>query len=297
MESSSDGERFIMEEKPMAVYLETNALRKLTDYTCEQEHVYTSVFSVFELLSGATEKDFKVRKACLERIKKHKLEIRGPMIDKLFAKLIDHDEYNPFAYKRIMGIFRATLPKKYSFDSYKNLPKRGMNDKPDSKPALTWLKDWDDNIASIAPNVGPVFEDETSDYIKLIYNKDGVKGLAKHFWDKIYYGRIDDKRLSHLIPFVGNDEVQKFRDKIEMLFSKYNYKLFMTAQAVIFAKAYFINGNTQDRNNPSDLLHLLYLCEGDKFVSNDKIYHTISEACPEFNYIHLNEEKALSELI
>ena len=80
----------------MSIYLETNALRKLTNYTCE-ESVYTSIFSIFELLSGITEEDFKIRKDCLERINKQKIEIRGPMIDKLFMDLLSITEFNPFA--------------------------------------------------------------------------------------------------------------------------------------------------------------------------------------------------------
>jgi len=68
-------------EDKMTVYLETNALRKLTDYTYA-ETVYTFIFSVFELLSGISEKDFNIRKACLERIDKQQVEIRGSMIEK-----------------------------------------------------------------------------------------------------------------------------------------------------------------------------------------------------------------------
>lgn len=70
----------------------------------------------------------------------------------------------------------------------------------------------------------------------------------------------------------------------------------MTAQATIFAKSYFINGNTSDKNNPCDLLHLLYLGENDTLVSNDKIYQTIEKACEEFKLITINDEKSLSNL-
>ncbi len=66
---------------------------------------------------------------------------------------------------------------------------------------------------------------------------------------------------------------------------------------MVFAKVYFINGNTQNSNNASDLLHLLYLNKDDKFISNDKIYQTVLEACPEFQLIVLNNEKNLFDLI
>ena len=113
----------------------------------------------------------------------------------------------------------------------------------------------------------------------------------------MYQGRFDERRLSHAEGFVGTDAVKAIRHEIDALFSRYSYKLFIQAQAAIFSKAYFINGNTQNSNNASDLLHLLYLNENDKFVSNDNIYIDISEACPDFELLFLDKERALSELI
>lgn len=285
------------EEEMMAVYLETNALRKLTDYSCE-EAVYTSIFSIFELLSGMSEKDFAIRKACLERIDKQQVEIRDPMIDKLFMGLLGIDGYNSFAYEMIMDTYRAALKaKNYSdFDGIRLLV-TDINNVTKFIHARTWLKDWDNNISSITSNITSVFQDENREYIKQIYRKDGVKGLSKHFWDKIYQNRIDEDRLSHAEGFVGAETIKTIRQETDILFSKYSYKLFIQAQAAIFSKSYFINGNTQDANNASDLLHLLYLSENDKFVSNDNIYKTISEACPEFDLIVLDNEKHLSELL
>lgn len=281
----------------MSIYLETNALRKLTNYTCE-ESVYTSIFSIFELLSGITEEDFKIRKACLERINKQKIEIRGPMIDKLFMDLLGITEFNPFAYQMIIDTYHAAVQaENYSDFNNIKLLVTDINNKTEFIHAHTWLKNWDDNISNITKNINPLFEDENKEYIKQIYNKDGVKGLSKHFWYKMYNNRIDEGRLSHAEGFIGTDAVETIRQETDNLFLKYSYKLFIAAQAVIFSKAYFINGNTQNPNNASDLLHLLYLNENDKFVSNDKIYQTISEACPEFELIVLDKEKNLSELM
>lgn len=281
----------------MSVYLETNALRKLTNYTCK-EPVYTSIFSIFELLSGITEKDFAIRKACLRRIEEQKIEIRGPMIDKLFMDLLGITENNPYTSKMIMDIYYATLKAEnyFRFNDFVLLV-TDKNNKKNSIHARTWLKNWDDNISNITNNFNPILEDENKEYIKQIYNKDGVKGLSKHFWYKMYSNRIDEEKLSHAEAFVGSDAVENARQEADILFSKYNFKLFSEAQAVIFAKAFFINGNTQNANNASDLLHLLYLNENDKFVSNDKIYQTISEACPEFKLVVLDNEKNLFDLI
>lgn len=276
----------------MAIYLETNALRKLTSYSCE-EYAYTSIFSIFELLSGITEENFEIRKACLLRIKKQKLEIRGPMIDKLFGKLVGKEEYNSFAYKMIRDIYTATLKaRKYSF--FNDL--RLLINKNENLHALTWLRSWDNKIQTITNNLSSIFEDEDRIYIKRIYEKSGVTALAEHFWNKYYTNRIDEERLSHAAAFLAPGAEEELRQETDALFSKYNYKLFMVSQAVVFSKAFFINGNTQNKNNASDLLHLLYLDKNTKFVSNDKIYQTILEACPYFKLAVLNNEKNLSDL-
>ena len=86
------------------------------------------------------------------------------------------------------------------------------------------------------------------------------------------------------------------RSRIDELFSRYNFKLFIKAHA-IFIKAFYIDGGKQDRNNPSDILHLLYLDEGDKLVSSDKIFETVKEAAEEFQYLKLEQNKKLDELI
>lgn len=281
----------------MSVYLETNALRKLTNYTCK-ESVYTSIFSIFELLSGITEKDFEIRKACLKRIEEQKIEIHGPMIDKLFMDLFGITEYNRFACEMIMDIYHAALnAESYSCFNKIRLLTTDIHNNRDAIHACTWLKNWDENISNIINNVDSIFENENKEYIKKIYSKDGTKGLARHFWWKMNSDRIDEEKLSHAEAFIGADAVINVRQKTDELFSKYNYKLFLVAQAVIFSKAFFIDGNTQNVNNASDLLHLLYLNENDKFVSNDKIYQTITKACPELQLVVLDNEKNLSDLI
>lgn len=281
----------------MAVYLETNALRKLTNYDCD-EPVYTSIFSIFELLSGMSEKDFQIRKACLERISNCDIKIQGPMIDQLFMEMIGENGYNADACRMICDTYQMTLSA-HCFSDYKEIKlflKDEKREKGEEISAYTWMRNWDKHISQITTQIYKVFEDESKDYIKKIYDKNGERGLADYFWDKFLNNKIDEERLSHAEGFVGAEAVEKFRQEMDKIFSKYNFELFMKAQAVIFSKAYFINGGTQNSNNASDLLHLLYLDEGDLFVSNDKIYQTISEACPKFNLIVLHNERNLSDL-
>ncbi len=280
----------------MSVYLETNALRKLVDYSCD-EPVCTSIFSIFELLSGITKEDFEIRKACLKRISETRIKVRGPMIDKLFMDLVDETDYNQFAYEMILDIFKAVI-RVNDFSQIEKLQLLITNkdDKMERINALEWLKNWDNNIANITRNIQVLFEDDDRQFIVQLYNKGGIKELADYYWEKLFINRLDENRMLHAEAFIGSENIEEIRRKTDTLFENYSFKLFLTAQAAVFSKAYFINGNTQNANNASDLLHLLYLNKEDKYVSNDKIYQMIAEACPEFTLVPIDKEKRLSDL-
>ena len=252
----------------MAIYLETNALRKLTDYNCNQP-VVTSIFSIFELLSGVKDQnDYHIRRQCLQRVNKQNMEIRIPMIDKLLGV----PDYNKYAAEMIMDIYGYVL-KTEAFSNFQLVKlKVGRNDGSiDYISANDWLKNWDEKITEITKKSGSLFSDEDKSAIRKIYNDEKEAGLAKHFIEQIFNPGI-----------IGD--------------SSYAYKLFMTAQYVVFTLAW-LNGNTQNKNNASDLLHLLYIEQDDKFISNDKIYQTIKNACSSFSFIPLDNQKKLSELI
>lgn len=284
----------------MSVYLETNALMKLTSYKCK-ESVWTSIFSIFEILSGLTEKEYEARKACLRRIKEEKMEIKGPMPAPILMNLfeIPYDaKYNESMCEMIIDMCHAVLEN----EDYSKFIDRDILfiDKINIRrieDALAGLKKLDDSISGMTKNLDRLFEGENKDYISQIYDTTGIKGLADYFWMKFYDNQLNEERLSHAEPFAGTDVIATSRQKMKILFSKYNFKLFLRAQAAIFAVAYFINGNSQDKNNPSDLAHLLYLDENDIFVSNDKLFQRVLEACPEFKLIVLPDKKNLADLI
>lgn len=283
----------------MSVYLETNALRKLTSYKCK-EPVWTSIFSIFEFLSGITEEEYDVRKACLRRIKEEKIEIKGPMpatiLLNLFEKPYDA-KHHESVREMIMDMYRVVLEEQNYFKFIdREILFIDKVSKIRIEDALAGLKKWDDSISGMTKNLDRFFDGENKEYICQIYDTKGIKGLADYFWTKYYDNQLNEERLSHAEPFAGTDVVAAVRQKMKTLFSKYNIKLFLRAQAAIFAEAYFINGNSQDKNNPSDLAHLLYLDEKDIFVSNDNLFQRVLEACPDFKLAILHNERELTDL-
>lgn len=281
----------------MALYLETNSLRKLTDYSFDKCEVVTSIFSIFELLAGITEKDYHIRRSCLIRIKEQGVKIKIPMVDELFIKMIGESGYNQLSVPMITDIWHAAceIEDFNIFQNYRLFRTNAEGETIIIEP-LEWLRGWDTGISGIGKNIENLFVDQNQDYIRKIYNEKSYRGLAEYFFMQYYNNRLDENKLGHIEPFVDPQELNEIRCKLEHLFEQYNYRLFMTAQAVIFAKAFFINGGTAGRNDPSDLLHLLYLDRNDILISNDKIFETISEAIDDFHFIKMNNEKKLTEL-
>jgi len=70
------------------LYFETNALIKLRNYGCNG-NAYTSVFALFELISGITNQcEFDKRKACIIKVIDPKLHIKPKMVDQIFCELV-----------------------------------------------------------------------------------------------------------------------------------------------------------------------------------------------------------------
>lgn len=283
------------------IYLETNAVRKLTDFKCDNK-VFTSVFVLFELISGINNSEqFRIRKANIEKIFSQEIYIVNKMVDQVLCELVreDKNKYDPEKGNIIYSNARKILKMKSYEDFVKEKIVFYHCDPILYKNEISiqsWLKQWDDRISNIRLSLPKVFN-EDKNFIKKIYQNDGMKGLAQYYWGRLEENKLDERRIGHASAFCSKDEIEYVREENERMFSTYNFRLFMTAQAIIFAKAIYIDGGTQDKNNPSDLLHLLYLEEGDQLVSNDKIYSIIAEGIEDFHYIKIGKEKNLSDLL
>lgn len=276
------------------IYLETNAIIKLADYKCKGE-VFTSVFALFELISGMNRDDFEIRRANIKKIFDSNIQIEKKMIDQILCEFADQESYNPQIYKYIFRIAKKVVKSK-NYDEFVAYEIVVDHDSLQKVNALSWLRDWDKKISTICDKCQYMMH-EDKDYIKQKYKEEGIKGLAKHFARKYEDNMIDENRLNHASGFILNTEVEYIKKRIRQRFTQYNFRLFIVAQAVIFAKSIYIDGGAQDKNNPSDLLHLLYLQENDCLISNDKIYNVIAEGIDDFHFISLNKEKKLVELI
>lgn len=272
----------------LAIYLETNALRKLTDYKYDGTE-YTSIFSIFELLSGVKENDFYKRKACIERIEKQKLTIRGPMIDKVYYSFFNSKDYNEYAYKEIKDVYHIFLKSK-TFDDFRNVKKLHNNKE---FYVLEWLIEWDKNISKITTNIQNILKNYFQDV-----NKKPFREIYQNYGEQEFLNHI----IFTLCNFIRNDNNIKDKYVINHIYEtgliyKYNFRLFTYAQILIFAISFFLHGGTSDKNTAQDLIHLLYLSENDILVSNDRIYKNIANGIHFFKLAELSNEKKLSDLL
>lgn len=283
------------------LYLETSAIRKLTDYKCSND-VFTSVFVLFELISGITNEDeFFKRRACIKRIIDQNIVIEKRMVDQILFELVGEQNYRKNTYDSIYAI-AEDITKLNSFEECRNLKISFTHETPiyytEQVSVLSWLQNWDENISNLHKNSGNMFHEDKG-FILGLFNQGGLKAIAQYYWNLYEGSKFDERRIGALSAFISDNIASKFEKDINYTFSQYNFRLFITAQALIFAKSKYLNGGYQDKNNPSDLLHLLYLDRGDKMVSCDNIFCYISEGINDFDFINLNEktERSLSELI
>lgn len=282
------------------IYIETGALRKLLDYNHES-NVYTSIFVLFELISGISNNDeFVYRKACIKRIFEQQLIIKPKMVDQLICDFMGSDNYRNDFSTTVLRIAKD-ITMLNTFNEYKNLKITFTYDKPilhcKNTSVHSWLEDWDEKISNLIKTSGNMFA-ESKDFIKRLFEEKGVRGLSQYYWNLYEENRFNENRISSISTFVSENQAEKVKESIDLVFSQYSFRLFFTAQAVIFSKAKYIHGGTQDKNNPSDLLHLLYLEGGDSIVSSDGIYDIIAEALTDdFRLIKITNQKSLHELL
>lgn len=88
------------------IYLETNALRKITTYS-KEDNVYTSVFALFELISGINSKiEFDRRKAAVTRVIKKGIYIDWDYVDKKLCNFWGDDRYDKifsYTFKQLLN--------------------------------------------------------------------------------------------------------------------------------------------------------------------------------------------------
>lgn len=279
----------------MKKYLETSAIRKLQNI--KAENVYTSIFTLFELISGINSKEeFDIRKQTVEKIMQSEIYIDWDFVDKKLGSFFGHEQVDENFPNLLEGIIKAL--RKFSYKKFikENLYIEQKDGSVIAKNVMEYLKEKDQKIENMR-NICHVMFDESKTFIINKYKKEGLKGLAIYFWKKYEHYKFNTNRLNHAEAFVEEKQINLQKNKIEETYNKYNFKLFMTAQSIIFAKAVYIDGGTQNRNNPSDLLHLLYLNDKDsRIVSSDKIYKAIEGAIDYFKPIIINNEKDINEI-
>ena len=264
------------------------------------ENAYTSILTLFELISGINNKEeFNKRKQAVEKIMKTGIYIDWDFVDKKLCSFFEQKKYDKNFTKSFETVIKLFLNSSYKKFIEEKLYITQEDGSVRAKNILDYLKEKDKKIESMRNKCNVMFNEDKT-FIREKFNKEGLKGLATYFWDKYKHYKFNTDRLNHAEAFVGEKQINITKNKIEEIYNKYNFQLFMTAQSVIFAKAIYIDGGTQDRNNPSDLLHLLYLNDReDRFVSADhEIYSKISEAIEYFNPIIINDnDKDINEII
>lgn len=275
----------------MKYYLETNAL-----YSIEKikkigvNNCYTSIYSLFELVSGISESTFEKRKSILSKIYDSKIVIDYDMPENIIFKSFDASKDFYFEENRVESLIKQIL-EILKVDTYQEFTNSDMHKSMDFN--IKYFKRLDDfwnrgfTNATVTGNhrIKEVLKEERRGFVmnnrifELTTNKDLVHLFA--------YEPTLSKSIS-IFAFSGylkNHGVDKSEKEI---YESYNGLIDYYIQGISdYSDDKMIKFETPSENDFSDLTHLMYLRnnKNSTIVSDDKIFKKYFKG----NIIGINE--------
>ena len=255
----------------MRVYLDTSSIRKNSNVLInfKKGTVYTSVLAVFELLSGIKESDFYKRKKIIKNLLESSIAIDWETYKK--------KEYNVFkyAYDDIEGyVIKQMAEKVIDCESYKEYTEIKIYTDDDTYYTHESLEDFDENISKVGKAFSLIEKNVWSKLSKE-ERKNFKKNMERDDMLLPYIQLLSEISLTDLAEDISGhkrpDErymntIQKYDFSLDV-YLKYSNLLFVLSK---------MNGSEYGKNDTIDVLHLVYLVEGDMFISEDNIFKKLN---------------------
>lgn len=253
------------------IYLDTSSVRKNSNslINFKKGTVYTSVLAVFELLSGIKEEDFQKRKKIIKNLLKSSIAIDWETYKK--------KEYNAFQYPfdDIEGyVIKQMAEKIINCESYKEYTEVKIYTDKDTYYTHESLEDFDEGISSIGKEFSLIDKKVWSNLLKE-ERKRFKKCMEQDDMLLPYVQLLSEFSLIDLAEDISGykkpdkgyfDTIQKYDFSLE-IYLKYNNLLFTLCK---------MNGSECGKNDAIDMLHLVYLSEGDEIISEDNIFRKLN---------------------
>ena len=263
----------------MKYYLETNALysiekiRKVGVNNC-----YTSIYSLFELVSGINENNFQKRKHILDKIRNSKIDIDYDMPEKIIFDSFDVSQNFEFHENRVESLNRqiTEILKIGTYQEFVNSDiQNSINYDIKYFNSLDdlWNRGFTNAIVNGNQRIKRILEKENKGFVmdnKIFELKD-----TKDLTHLLAYEPALSKSIS-IIAFTGYLKKRGIGKTEEEIYNSYNGLIDYYIQGLSdYNDDKMIRFEIPAKNDFSDLTHLLYLRnnKNSAIVTNDRIFN------------------------
>lgn len=255
----------------MRYYLDTSTIIKLSSrlHNFANDAVFTSSFSIFELISGISKSDYRRRKRVIENVLKSGLTIDFDSFDMKKYRCIGvkNEDVDGFLIKEMAKLV-------VNCDSIHALEQERIHIKGKIF-SIHDFKTFDNNLSNETRNLFYVAAEELAKMPK--NEKIDCKKTIKN---ELYalYKILFEIWLSQLVEFVSNAKrpSEEYYNHVE----KYDNSLDTFYYCLV--AMYFLSqtdGRVFGKNDFQDILHTCFISPEDIIISDDKIFKTIETKC------------------
>ncbi len=268
------------------VYLDTVSIRKYSKQLAEcsnTKELFTSSLAVLELMSGATKDDFNARKIAVKRLMESRVYINWYTYKGKMAQAFD------VPYDDIEGkVVRELSLRMVKCKDFKEFCNEKVYVDSDTYYTFESLASFDDDIAGMGRMFSKIGQKEFKSFDK-VHRKD-IKKKIEEFLPA--YSHILSEMA--VIP-IAEDYAGEKRpsEKYMEVVSKYDFSIQVYLQ---YNVALFLLIELAHKNDMLDMLHLIYLKDGDLFITEDKVFSKVNsylkriEVCSLPEYMGRQEE-------
>ena len=287
----------------MKLYLETNAIRKLSSHLNQIKRSYpgcfTSSLTVVELLTGIDKKDYFVRKQAMKNTFMSGIDIIWDLPEKKVADsftCMNIDEYRASDLKMLAVIFSECESK----EEMNNLIKK-TNLKFDFEYFINSQQSWRNTFIK-----GHLMR---KDSVKKLFESDNREGFIFHPPDSIlnrkeYYTLWNDKHFRFNFWFTvlslaetfcdENLPTDEFEKQADVIYNSYNGSINNYVAAYSYYDIEKISTlDIAERNDVFDLQHFLYTDKDTTIVSNDML---ILKICDKLKIKAIQPQELLTQV-
>ncbi len=260
----------------MRYYLDTSALRKnaneILNYN-DKKKLFTSSLTIFELISGISEREYNIRKITIKKILDSNIFIDWDFYKKKMFKAfkIPYFDIEGYLIKKMAGFISTS-------ESFEDVVSKRIYISESDYYTLEDFKDLDHAISNVGVEDSVLGINEWRQLLPKGPRKDVEKELFENKGLESFVQLQTEMYLSGFTESITGTQ-RPSEDYFESL-EKYdgNLDLYFYCNQLKFSLSQLM-GMQYGKNDTLDLMHTLFMLNDDIIISDDKIFKKLGEKC------------------